>query len=599
MSHLPQRIADLDLASLCREGGHFPSPESWQDQSLYFLLIDRFSDGDEQTADAPRGSTPLAKKTDRGNAFGDDASAERWRKAGSGYVGGTLAGIRSKLGYLQRLGVTALWISPVLKQAGLSSYHGYATQDFLRVEPRLGTQEDLRDLCADAHEQGLRVVLDVVINHAANVFSYEEGGTWTGEEFPVKGWNDAQGGPTIPFEREATDDREAAVWPLELQDPAAFHRKRSIGDWDRDPEFREGDFFDLKDFDHGTGGLEDYQPSDALRALTEAYKYWIAFADLDGFRVDTVKHMDPGATRFFVDEIRAFAESLGKSDFFIVGEVTGGRGFALDLAHKTGLDAALGICGEPSLLASSVRGESDPSEFFDLFPEESPDDTGKYSGHTVSIVDDHDQVCRGAKARFASDPVGAKLALAAQALNVLTLGVPCVYYGSEQGFDGAGDGHDAERFIRESMFGGEFGAFGSRCVHYFDESSEGFRGFSALLHLRQEDVALRRGHQFLRETSGDGEGFGLPTLVGEEPMHAVVAWSRVYEGKETLVAINTDPENTTRAWVTIDGTLHQEGDELRCTYCPGDEQPCRVKVEARNGLAISVTLPPGGVAVYR
>jgi glycosidase len=600
MESSPRRLRDLDLASLRAPGTGFPSPESWQDQSLYFLLIDRFSDGDEQTGDNPQGTTLLAQEEDRGSAFTNEESAERWRKAGQEYVGGTLRGVRSKIGYLKRLGVTALWISPVLKQAGISTYHGYATQDFLRVNPHLGTAEDLRDLAQAAHDEGMRLVLDIVFNHAANVFSYEEGGTWTGERFPVQGWNDAQGQPSIPFvkapEGIGPDD---AVWPEELQDPEAFHQMRSIGDWDRDPEFREGDFFDLKDFDHGTGGTDDYQPSAALRTLTDVYKYWIAYADLDGFRIDTVKHMDPGAVRFFVDEIRDFAKGLGKEDFFLVGEVTGSRGFALDIAEQTGLDAALGICGEPTMLAATARGQADPIEFFRLFNEDAKSHHDPFSGHTVSVIDDHDQVCRGDKGRFASDATGAKLVLAANALNILTLGIPCIYYGSEQGFDGKGTGDDAERYIRESMFGGEFGAFGSRCVHFFDESSKDFEGISALLHLRNEDAALRRGGQFFRETSGDGEGFGFPHKQGKEAMRALVAWSRVLEGHEVVVAINTDPDNATTAWVTLDGTLHQEGDILGCAYCPGEDQPCERTVEARNGLAIQITVPAGGVAVYR
>lgn len=595
MEAWPRRIADLDLNALRREGGHYPSPDSWEDQTLYFLLVDRFSDGDEATDDNPAGGTPLARPEDRGSAFTTEAGAERWREAGKEFVGGTLKGVQSKLGYLKRLGVTALWISPLLKQAPWSnSYHGYATQDFLRIEPRFGTAEDLRDLVAAAHEQGLRVVLDVVFNHAGDVFAYEEEGPWTGEEFPVRGWRDGEGQPSIPFEKAATDDPDAAVWPLELQDSAAFHRQRAIADWDNDPEFRDGDFSSLKDFNLGEGGLDDYQPSPALRALTEAYKYWIAYADLDGFRIDTVKHMDPGAVRFFVDAIREFAASLGKGDFFIVGEVTGGRGFALDIAQKTGLDAALGICGEPTLLSETTRGEAGPEGFFELFMEEEA-----YGGHTVSVIDDHDQVCRGDKARFAADPLGAKLSLVAMAMNVLTLGIPCVYYGSEQGFDGKGEGDDADRFIRESMFGGEFGAFGSRCVHFFDESSEGYRDLAGLLRLRMVEPALRRGEQFLREVSGDGESFGIPTTPDDAPMRSIVAWSRIYEGREVLVAINTDASEVSSAWVTVDGDLHELGSTMRCAFCPGEETADTVEVEGRNGRAVWITLPPGGVAVYR
>ena len=584
----PRRVADLNLSKLRSARKHTPSPRNWTDEVLYFLLVDRFSD--EAT------DRPLARVEDRGNAMRSDEEAARWREAGSGFVGGTLNGIRQRLDYLKRLGITALWISPVLKQAPWTdTYHGYATQDFLSVEPRFGTAEELRALVEEAHAKDMRVVLDIILNHAATVFTYEKDGPWTGEEYPVKAWNDADGKPTIPFTKGATDDRDAAVWPLELQDPACFHRKGEIVDWDNDPEFREGDFFSLRDFHHGEGGLDDYKPSPALLALTEVYKYWIAYADLDGFRIDTVKHMDPGAVRYFSAAIRDFAESLGKCDFFLVGEVTGGRGFALDLASKTGLDAALEICGEPALLSDAAKGAVAPEEFFALTPKgERPKEA-----HTVSIIDDHDQVCRGTKARFAADPVGAKLVLPSFALNTLTLGIPCVYYGSEQGFDGHGEGDDAERFIRESMFGGEFGAFGTRGVHFFDEESPTYRGLAAVLKARAEDPCLRHGRQYLREVSGDGEAFGLPTPPEGGAIRGIVAWSRTLKGKETLIAINTDPENAATAWVTVDGDIHQPGDTLRCAFCPGEGTEDVVTVEPRNGLAVKVTLPPGGVAIYR
>ncbi|RYG26338.1 alpha-amylase [bacterium] len=588
MPKAPRRVADLDLSTLRRPKGHTPSPKDWTDEVLYFLLVDRFSDENSDT--------PLARIEDRGNAMRTEEDAARWREAGTGFVGGNLKGIRQRLDYLKRLGITALWISPVLKQAPWSnSYHGYATQDFLSIEPRFGSAEDLRALVDEAHAKGMRVVLDIILNHAANVFTYEQPGPWTGEEYAVKGWNDGEGIPTIPFQKAATDHPDHAVWPQELQDPACFHCKGGIGDWDNDPEFREGDFFDLKDFHHGEGGLEDYKPSPALLALTEVYKYWIAYADLDGFRIDTVKHMDPGAVRYFSHAIRDFAASLGKCDFFLVGEVTGGRGFALDMASKTGLDAALEICGEPALLSDAAKGEVAPEEFFALTPEgERPREA-----HTVSIIDDHDQVCRGSKARFAADPVGAKLVLPSFALNTLTLGLPCVYYGSEQGFDGHGEGDDAERYIRESMFGGEFGAFGTRGVQFFDEESPTYKGLAAILKVRAEDPCLRRGRQYLREVSSDGEEFGLPTPGPEGPFRGIVAWSRTLDRKETLIAINTDPENGATAWVTVDGLIHQPSDSLRCAFCPGEGTEDVVTVEPRNGRAVRITLPPGGVAIYR
>ena len=102
-----------------------------------------------------------------------DADAANWRAAGATWLGGTLQGARSKIGYLQRLGVTALWVSPVLRQRpGVEDYHGYGSQNFLEVDPHFGTVADLRALVDDAHSAGIYVILDVVLNHSGDVFGY-------------------------------------------------------------------------------------------------------------------------------------------------------------------------------------------------------------------------------------------------------------------------------------------------------------------------------------------------------------------------------------------------------------------------------------------
>ncbi|WP_446689146.1 alpha-amylase family glycosyl hydrolase [Rhizobium sophorae] len=243
-----------------------------------------------------------------------DADAARWRDAGAGWCGGTLKGLTSKLGYLKRLGITAIWVSPIFKQVAFQeTYHGYGIQDFLDVDPHFGTREDLRALVSTAHAMGIRVILDIILNHSGNVFSYDADRypadrpdvfdpRWDGRPYRVEGFNDRDGRPLIPFDilpaeipDEPTDD---AIWPREFQDPATFTARGRISGWDNYPEYLEGDFFDLKDIRLGEGVIDSYQPSAALKALCDVYRFWIAFADVDGFRVDTVKHMDPGAARY-------------------------------------------------------------------------------------------------------------------------------------------------------------------------------------------------------------------------------------------------------------------------------------------------------------
>jgi len=168
----PDELASVDLP---RRLHYHPSPDSWQDEVVYFLLVDRFSDGAESTR-------PLLDRTRLADARPDQPNGEPWRWdswASSGsdrYQGGTLSGVTSKLDYLQGLGVTTVWVSPVFQQRGhLDTYHGYGVQDFLDVDPRFGTREDLVELVAQAHQRGLRVLLDVIFNHSGANWLYPPG----------------------------------------------------------------------------------------------------------------------------------------------------------------------------------------------------------------------------------------------------------------------------------------------------------------------------------------------------------------------------------------------------------------------------------------
>jgi glycosidase len=613
------RLTDLDWAAALSRP-HHPSPSSWADQVLYFFLVDRFSDGREDgVLDAgghrADGETPLFTPADAGNAVGTAAEAAAWREAGVRWNGGTLGGARAKLGYLRRMGITALWVSPVLRQRpGTQDYHGYGIQNFLDVDPHFGTADDLRSLVAEAHQLGMYVILDVVLNHTADVFDYDADRydtvdpdtgehvmdpRWDARPYAVAGWRDETGAAVLDFASPVGDRPDAGVWPAELQQPASYTARGRITNWDNDPEFREGDFETYKDVHHGTGPLEGYQTSRALQTLARAYSYWIADADLDGFRIDTVKHMDPGATRYLSSAIKEFAQSIGKDRFFCVGEITGSRAFAFDLMQTTGLDAALGLADVQGQLENTAKGWTDPTGYFDLFRNSELVGQGSHTWfgpHVVTSYDDHDQVRKGtAKARFAADADGAALALAALVLNVTTLGIPCVYYGSEQLFDGRGD-HD--RYLREAMFGGGFGPFRSRGRHCFDESSATFGSLSAVLAVRRSELALRRGRQYLRPISDDGVAFWLPTRIGEGRLTSLIAWSRILSDRELVVVINTDLAATRSAMITIDDALHAAGDRYRYRYSsdPGTIGS-ETDVQPANGKAIQVTVPPGGAAI--
>jgi glycosidase len=625
-----QSLAELKLEDLIRGKRFTPSPVAWEDEVLYFLLVDRFSDNQENGYRdlngmlVTTGTTPLFQPADALNAVQTPEDAQQWRDAGAGYVGGTLAGVTSKLGYLKRMGVTALWLSPVLKQVAFqNTYHGYGIQDYLRVNPRFGSADDLRTLVDLAHQNGMRVILDIILNHTGNVFTYnpnryltkDKDGhefldpRWDGNLYDVRGFNAKSGAASLPFVKTdpskpaSFPGADDALWPVEFQDPAVFTLKGRIANFDYDPEYRDGDFFDLKDVHQGQGPVDNYQPSAALMLQCEVYKYWIALADLDGFRVDTVKHMDPGATRLFGSVIHEFAQRIGKDNFYLIAEITGGRAFAFDTLGITGLDAALGIDDIPDKLEFLVKGFRNPNDYFSLFRNSELVGQGShiwFRNKVVTLFNDHDEVSRGEnKARFCADAGASKGVLAALALNAMTLGIPCIYYGTEQSFDGHGAGDGADRYIREAMFGGAFGAFASRGRHFFDENSRVYQELQKILDIRRSDPIYRRGRQYLRPISGDRVNFGLPEMVGGQ-IRSVVPWSRLLDTQEALLAINTDFDNSLTAWVTIDNGLHSVGEKLKCHYSTDAAQiNTEATVGALNGRSVSIRVPPAGFVIFR
>lgn len=599
-----KRISDIDWDGLITNKQFFPSPDAWEDEVLYFLLVDRFSDGKEEIQ---------ATKEDYGNALLTEESTRAWQDAGGKYCGGTINGVRSKLVYLKRLGINGIWLSPVFKQCAYrESYHGYGIQNFLDIDPHFGTKDDLIALVKEAHAIGIRVILDIIFNHTGDVFGYgtadgdDQWPAWTGETFPVKGFRDGNGHAVLPADGTNLENiawPDGALWPLELQDINTFTRKGEIKNWDNEQEFLDGDFFSLKDVDVGQGGFIDYKPSHAMKILCACYKYWMVLTDVDGFRLDTVKHIDPGATRYFTTEIHEFGKGIGKNNFYVIGEITGGMAFAVDMLEKTGLDAALGINRIPDKLENAVKGYTNPKEYFDIFRNSEllgEDDYRWYRDKVVGMFDDHDMVIQyqGTKGRFAADTALAQLLPAALFLNVATLGIACIYYGSEQGFDGSG-GND--RYIRECMFGGPFGAFRSVNRHFFDEQNPIYQALSAVLHTRAQHLTMRQGRQYFREIAIENAIFHEPKRIGEGRMTGIFAWSLIMSGEEMVMAVNTDIMQPRTAFITIDQEMHQEGEPFHCLLIfPASIDAQAVFVQTiGDRKAIEVTVPPAGYIIWQ
>ncbi len=607
---LPTTLAAVGLHP---RGRVFPSPADWRDQVLYFLLPDRFSDGGEdQRPLFDRGQPDAFQAPDRGV----------WMAAGKRFQGGTLRGIASKLDYLKGLGVTTLWIGPIWRQRpDLETYHGYGIQNFLDVDPRFGTRQDLRDLVDAAHDRGVYVLLDIIYNHSGNNWYYDDHGSPREAlpyrfqpPYPVHGWRSGAGSSTPVI--ASLDD---GVWPQEFQEIAWYTRAGQIGRWDPeswedplhpDAEFRRGDFFDLKDL--------NLNRDDVLSAAIRVYQYWIALSDCDGFRIDTVKHLSFEASRHFCGAIHEYAEAIGKDNFLLLGEVTGGADMArnyLDIFGRN-IDAVLDIGAPTVRLAEMAKGLADPGAFFDQFSGHdalgSHRETGRYH---VSILDDHDMVGRGKHRFAANNPLPSRHQQVAHAVGVqlTTLGIPCLYYGTEQAFDGTQNRHDyavepqlsfEDRYIRETMFGGMFGAFATSGCHFFDPDHPSYLRIAAIARVRNGDhragLALRRGRQYRRETSFLGRPFAMPGA-GE-----LTAWSRILFDQEVLVALNTHGTEGRGAAITVDRSLHPPGSTMIVLY-RSDWSDARLRRPPRNQTvpvtdlngraAIRLDLPPAGMAI--
>ena len=572
--------ADIDFPR--RERFH-PSPSDWRDEVLYFLLVDRFSDGQEHTR-------PLLDRANRIAARpvidGQPWRWDRWAESGAHrWQGGTLVGVRSKLDYLAALGITTLWISPVFKQRGhLDSYHGYGVQNFLTVDPRFGTARDLVELVDAAHARNLRVVLDVIFNHSGSNWVYPGGlveppyQPFPGR-YPFGAWLDRNGDAIAGID----GDLERGVWPTELQDADAYTRagvgNLGAGDLgDENAEHKRTDFFSLRDFALGS--------PDVLGHLVDCYRYWIALTDCDGFRIDTLKHVSFEQGRNFCGAIKEFAANLGKASFLLVGEIAGGdfeQDRYLDVLGRN-LDATLDIGGMRETLQNVAKGLTAARHYFDGFDAGNAE-MGSHRNlglRHVSVLDDHDHVF-GPKVRFSSEASSETQVVAGVALQLFTLGIPCIYYGTEQSFAGPEvsargflpgwrGGDHADRYLREAMFGPShprrtgragfedhdgldpslpgFGPFGTAGAHCFDPSHRTYRGIAALLECRRRFPVLRVGRQYPRPISIFGEPFAFRD--GGE----VAAWSRILSDEEAVCIVNTHGTARRGADIVVDAHLN-------------------------------------------
>ncbi|MCU9519518.1 pullulanase-type alpha-1,6-glucosidase [Corynebacterium sp. ES2794-CONJ1] len=504
-------------------------------KNFYFVLADRFNNGD------PSNDRGLIDGEDNRLNHGFDPTSKGF------YHGGDLKGLIDKIDYIAGLGTTALWLSPSFKNRAVqgegdqatAGYHGYWITDFTQIDPHLGTNDEMKQLIAAAHNRGMKVYFDIVVNHTADIIQLAGGNGSAGKTYmnladhPYK---DAQGQPftlsdyvgtgkafpelnqdSFPF--TLSRDDSITLVPDWLNDPTYYHNRGNVDFNSSGEDDIYGDFANLDD-------LFTEHPK-VVDGMTEIYSAWVD-AGLDGFRIDTAKHVNFEFWKEWTKRIKEHAAQTGRSDFFMFGEAYDREADKLArYMRESDMDAVLdfGFQNRVKDFASGASTESLAGLF--------RDDAHYITEHSDASVlptflGNHDMGRIGSFLSSTDNPL--KRSELAHSTMFLTRGQPVVYYGDEQGFIGNGGDKEA----RQDMFATQVvdvkseklldgSTFGDG--DHFDENAGLYQHIKALAELRREHKALREGAQIERwKSSGPG----------------VYAFSRIDtdEKVEYLVALN-------------------------------------------------------------
>jgi glycosidase len=467
---------------------HVPSPE-WQDQIIYFLMIDRFADGEPDNNEQ--------------GAQVYDPSKE------SHYSGGDLKGVVTRLDYIQNLGATAVWATPhVANQwwdplVNYSGYHGYWARDFMSVDEHYGSLEDYQTLSSKLHRKGMYLIQDVVVNHTGNFFTYQG-------EYDVSNVSE-----NFLLNKQSLPVYAPSQYPFSLNDVnQAKHKAAGIYNWT--PNIQD---FSLKNQEntYQTADLDDLNTENPLvrKALKDSYGYWIKEAGVDAVRIDTAKYVEKEFYEDFLhaeDGLEAVAKQTGRDSFLSFGEI-----------YQT--SAPLSENGEQKLaeyVTSDKMKRMTAPIGFPLYKEISRVFAGgaptaymayrlkahmrnyKYPYLVPNFIDNHD-----VERFLASGNIsGFKQAYA---LMMTVPGIPTIYQGDEQAFLSS----------RRAMFAGGYLSENDQ----FDQQSEMYVFIKKLAEIRKTNKIFSRGTIEVLKDNAAGAG--------------VLAYKREYQGQVAYVLFNT------------------------------------------------------------
>lgn len=544
-------IIPLDLAGAATEADaaliNEPVRQAGSDENFYFVLTDRFANGD------PSNDTGGIDGTRLDHGF--DTTDKGF------YHGGDIAGLRNNLDYIAGLGTSAIWLTPSFKNQAVqgegadasSGYHGYWITDFTQIDPHLGTNDELEALISEAHDLDMKVYFDIIVNHTADVIYYEEGvyDYISQAEHPYRDaegnvfnptdlarvgapWPALDAATSFPYTPLVEPEKEDLKVPAWLNDVTLYHN-RGDSTWAGESD-TYGDFQGLDDImtEHPT----------VVQGFIDVYQDWIDLG-IDGFRIDTAKHVNFEFWQEWTTAIMEHAHANGKDEFFMFGEVySSDQKFLSPYVRNSDMNSVLDFSFQDG--AASYAGGNSAQALAGLFAGDDYFTTADSSASALpTFLGNHDMGRIGYLLNSTSSPL--QRSELAHSLMYLTRGQPVVYYGDEQGFAGTGGDKDS----RQSLFASEVVEYQNQnlltgeqagSVDRFDTDAPLYQHIADVAELRDSHPALKSGAQIERfAESGPG----------------IYAFSRVDRDEkiEYLVATN----NTDEALTVTVPTLTNDG----------------------------------------
>ncbi len=518
-----------------------------EDEVMYFMLPDRFENGDASN--------------DRGGLNGDRLKTGFDPTSKAFFNGGDLKGLTARLDYIQGMGVTAIWLGPIFKNKPVqgapgnesAGYHGYWVTDFTTVDPHLGTDADMKAFVDAAHARGIKVYMDIIANHTADVIAYRECPNSScayrsRADYPYQ----RRGGPNgvainagfagdqvqtaenfakltdpnyayTPFVPKGDEKVKVPAW---LNDVTLYHNRGNTTFTNENSTM--GDFV----------GLDDPMTENprVVQGFIDIYASWIDRYGIDGFRIDTAKHVNPEFWQAFAPAMIAKAKAKGIPNFHVFGEIGGiglEPGKLAAHTHRDGLPSVIDFAFRQAVI-NTVGGTAPTDQLEELFAQDPLYKGGEAVARIQpTFISNHDNgrfafYVRRSFPKAGDDEV-LKRVILGHAMLMTLRGVPVIYSGDEQGFPSDGE----DQAARETLFASKVASYNDNDLIGTDATTATanfvtthpiYRALAEMAKVRAMEPALRRGRQLLRART-------------DKP--GLFAVSRLLDGREVLIAFNT------------------------------------------------------------